>query len=207
MLVCLDEKASSRKLRLLCCACVRRIWYRFEQYETARRRINVAEAFADSKADKFELAASLLEFDVVLVAASKPKVSDAYRAVTWCGSERMDALGIARSAAWAAAYGSQKPEHVERSAQVQLIADIFGNPFRPINFNPAWRSPTVTSLAQATYDERILPSGELEPHRLVVLADALEEAGCTNADILRHLRSQGPHVRGCWAVDLLLAKE
>jgi hypothetical protein len=62
----------------------------------------------------------------------------------------------------------------------------------------------VTSLATAAYDERILPSGELDPARLAVLSDALEEAGCDDPDILNHLRSSGPHVRGCWAVDLIL---
>jgi hypothetical protein len=40
-----------------------------------------------------------------------------------------------------------------------------------------------------------------------ILADALEEAGCTDAAILSHLRGPGPHVRGCWVVDLLLGKE
>jgi hypothetical protein len=59
-------------------------------------------------------------------------------------------------------------------------------------------------LAQVAYDERNLPSWELDPARL---ADALEEAGCADADILSHLRGPGPHVRGCWAVDLLLGKE
>jgi hypothetical protein len=63
------------------------------------------------------------------------------------------------------------------------------------------------SLAQAAYDERNLPSGHLDNARLAVLSDALEEAGCTDADILSHLRSPGLHVRGCWALDLVLAKE
>jgi hypothetical protein len=52
-----------------------------------------------------------------------------------------------------------------------------------------------------------LPAGQLDPTRLAVLADAVEEAGCTDADLLGHLRGPGPHVRGCWAVDLLLGKE
>ena len=47
----------------------------------------------------------------------------------------------------------------------------------------------------------------MKPERLAVLFDALEEAGCDDAEILNHLRSPGPHVRGCWAVDLLLGKE
>ena len=64
----------------------------------------------------------------------------------------------------------------------------------------------MVALAQAAYDERELPAGTLDTTRLAVLADALEEAGCVQADILGHLRGPGPHVRGCWAVDLLLRK-
>jgi hypothetical protein len=93
-----------------------------------------------------------------------------------------------------------------RACQAYLFWDIIGNPFRPIALNPAWRTPTVVSLAQVVYDERILPSGELDLSRLAVLADALGEAGCTEADILAHYRQPGPHVRGCWVVDLLLGK-
>ena len=62
-------------------------------------------------------------------------------------------------------------------------------------------------LARPAYEDRLLPSGHLDPVRLAVLADALEEAGCTDESILTHLRSAGPHVRGCWALDLVLGKE
>jgi hypothetical protein len=65
---------------------------------------------------------------------------------------------------------------------------------------------TVIQVAEAAYDERQLPEGTLDPARLAVLADALEDAGCNDAELLGHLRSPGPHVRGCWAVDLVLGK-
>jgi len=71
----------------------------------------------------------------------------------------------------------------------------------------AWNAGAVRRLAEAAYAERQLPAGALDPARLAVLADALEEAGCTDADILGHLRAAAPHARGCWAVDLLLGKE
>jgi hypothetical protein len=80
-----------------------------------------------------------------------------------------------------------------------LLRDIFGNPFRPVSFDPAWRMGNVLSLAQAIYDERAF-------ERLPILADALEDAGCTNADVLGHCRGGGEHVRGCWVVDLVLGK-
>ena len=66
--------------------------------------------------------------------------------------------------------------------------------------DPAWLTPTVQSIAAAIYQDRAFD-------RLPILADALEEAGCTNADVLLHCRQPGEHVRGCWVVDLLLGKE
>ena len=91
----------------------------------------------------------------------------------------------------------------ERVGQVRLLSEVFGNPFRPPSLPPhllAWNDGTVPRLARAIYDERAFD-------RLPILADALEDAGCTNADLLSHLRGPGPHVRGCWALDLLLGKE
>jgi hypothetical protein len=91
------------------------------------------------------------------------------------------------------------------------LRDIFGNPFRPApGIDPAWlawNAGTVRRLAEAAYQERLLPQGTLDPGRLAVLADALEEAGCDSQEILGHCRQQGAvHVRGCWVVDLLLNK-
>jgi hypothetical protein len=98
----------------------------------------------------------------------------------------------------------------EFSRLIAMLRDIFGNPFRPVSISPSiltWNDAIVVRLAQAAYEERHLPAGTLDTNRLAVLADALEEAGCTSEDILGHLRGPGPHVRGCWAVDLLLGKE
>jgi hypothetical protein len=96
-------------------------------------------------------------------------------------------------AAVQAAYGELLP----------LFRDIIGNPFRPPPVvDPAWLSwegSTIAKLAQAIYEERRFTD-------LPVLADALEEAGCTDDTILSHCRGPGPHVRGCWALDLVLGK-
>jgi hypothetical protein len=94
-----------------------------------------------------------------------------------------------------------------RKAQIAFMREIIGNPFCPVTIDPTCLTPTVTSLAAAAYEERALPSGELDPARLAVLADALEEAGCTDSAILDHLRSPGPHVRGCWPLDLALCRK
>jgi hypothetical protein len=101
---------------------------------------------------------------------------------------------------------AQKAYLSERALQCGLLRDLLGNPFRPVTLDPALRTPAVLSLAQAAYSHRTLPAGTLDPERLAVLADALEESGCTDADILTHLRGPGPHVRGCFAVDLILNK-
>ena len=88
----------------------------------------------------------------------------------------------------------------ERAAQARLLRDLFGNPFQPARLARAWRTPTVVALAQAMYEDRRFDD-------MPLLADALEESGCTEEAILKHCREPGEHVRGCWVVDLVLGKE
>jgi hypothetical protein len=99
----------------------------------------------------------------------------------------------------------------ERALHSGFLRDLFGNPFRPVPFvAPAWVSwndGTLPQLARAAYEARHLPKGTLDPARLAFLADALEGASCTDAELLGHLRGPGRHVRGCWALDLVLGKE
>ncbi|HWG47752.1 MAG TPA: hypothetical protein VN688_33625 [Gemmataceae bacterium] len=88
----------------------------------------------------------------------------------------------------------------ERARQRSGLADIFGNPFRPARIDHrflGWNDGTIPKLAQVIYEGRAFD-------HLPILADALEEAGCSDLDILGHLRGPGPHVRGCWVVDLCL---
>jgi len=84
--------------------------------------------------------------------------------------------------------------------RTQYLRDIFGNPFRPITINRLSLTPAVIQLAQAIYDGRAFD-------RLPILADDLHDAGCDNDEILSHCRGQGPNVRGCWVVDLILSKK
>ncbi len=100
-----------------------------------------------------------------------------------------------------------KAKREERAAQSLLLRDLLGNPFHPVTLNPAWRTPAVLALARAAYDWRSLPGGMLEASRLAVLSDALEDTGCPDAELLAHLRSPGPHVRGCFAVDVILGNK
>jgi hypothetical protein len=82
--------------------------------------------------------------------------------------------------------------------------DVFGNPFRPLPTVTcdwlAWNDGTVRRIAERVYEQQRFED-------LPVLADALEDAGCSHQNLLEHLRGRGPHVRGCWAVDLILGKE
>jgi hypothetical protein len=94
----------------------------------------------------------------------------------------------------------------EQEAQAKFLRDLYGNPFRLITLSRANLTPQVVALAQAAYEQRELPAGTLDVARLAILADALEEAGCTDQSILVHLRGPGPHARGCWVVDLLLGQ-
>jgi hypothetical protein len=91
-------------------------------------------------------------------------------------------------------------ERAERQVLADLLRCVVGNPFRPVTFSPSWRTDTAVSLARTMYESRdfsVMP----------ILADALQDAGCDNDDILDHCRGSGPHVRGCWVCDLVLGKE
>ncbi len=107
----------------------------------------------------------------------------------------------AQAAKWAPNLGSRvESADKARATQGHLLRDIFGNPLRPITLDLNWRTSTVVALAQGIYQERDFSA-------MPILADALQDAGCENADILDHCRGPGPHVRGCWVVDLVLGKE
>jgi hypothetical protein len=81
-----------------------------------------------------------------------------------------------------------------------LLRDIFGNPFRAVKLAPAWLTSDVVALARGIYDDRAFD-------RMPILADALQDAGCDNDDVLDHCRDpHAVHVRGCWVVDLVLGK-
>jgi len=91
----------------------------------------------------------------------------------------------------------------EEVAQANLLRHLIGNPFRRVRIAPAWlvwNNGTIPKLARAMYEDQAF-------NRLPILADALEDAGCSNAEILDHCRGPGPHVRGCWVMDAILGKE
>jgi hypothetical protein len=87
----------------------------------------------------------------------------------------------------------------EQKAQCRLLRDIFGDPFRPVTLKSSWLTSTVLTLVQQIWNSRNFST-------MPILADALQDAGCDNEDILNHCRQPGEHARGCFVVDLLLAK-
>jgi hypothetical protein len=202
MLTFLAGGASERKLRLLAAGCCRGAW-RLLVREASRGAVEAAERAAEGRGARGELKR-----------AETRAWADASRVARRVPSRKYNRACAATDAAWcAAADAREAARHIFSLSSVgpcppgaaRLLRCVFGNPFRPVAFDPAWRTPLVLSLVEAAYQERLLPSGELDPQRLAVLADALEEAGA-EGDLLAHLRSPGPHVRGCFAVDLALGK-
>ena len=206
MLEFVRDKANERKLRLFGCACCRRIWHLLSKADS-RAAVEVAENFADGLERKSTLAA-VRSRARPLTLGQRGAAYAAWRVAF--EKIRAATVHLALGTIWSASYrpwhGGMGVESTdlarEEAAVAALIREVFGNPFSIITLDPTWRTQTVCNIAQAVYDERTLPSGELELDRLAVLADALEESGCTAADVLTHLRSPGPHVRGCWVVDL-----
>jgi len=205
-------KVSARKLRLFACACCRRIWDRFPD-PCNRSLVATIEDHPDGNSDDPELndalhASSAREWEF----GGKPAfwVAKNLGRGFYKFTAAQSAVGVAVQVACLAEKEHGREAELER--QAALLRCIFGNPFRPLPRIDAslltWSNGLIRALAQAAYDDRTLPSGELDPVRLGVLADALEDAGCDNDEILSHLRQQGMfHARGCHALDLLLNKE
>jgi hypothetical protein len=196
-------KASERKLRLFACACCRHIWHLLTD-ERSRRAVEVAEEYADGRVNDEQLRAVSREAGSVGVGFGvqcSPANAAHFAALPGQVFADRCAMFAARAAAHSAA---------EHASQTLFLRDLFDSPFRPLTpLAPPLldtNGGVIRWLAQAAYDERLLPEEHLEPARLAVLADALEEGGCATTEILAHLRSSGPHVRGCWCLDLLLEK-
>jgi hypothetical protein len=206
------SKGGRRKLRLLACGCCRRLWPLLG--EPARHSVEAAERLADSLAvtPKRVIWKEETHWDYnrwaaqkAARAAARSKAAEAARlALSWASG------ALARDPRTPGAVDQQRWAESE-AYQCALLRDLFGNPFCPTpNIDPAWLAwnhGTVRRLAEAACQERLLPQGTLDPGRLAVLADGLEESGCAETELLGHLRGPGPHVLGCWCVDAILGRE
>jgi hypothetical protein len=212
---------SQRKLRLFSVACCRRIWPVIPDDE-ARSYVEVAERFADNRATNEELIAAEQEAQAI---GSQDQYAAARRACYHVCCDPVEARQVSWEALravskhlqltpqvfdvpamWARARPGGSESHRRESCpseeleQCGLVRDVFGNPFRAIPFRRHWCTDTALTLARTVYESR-------EFSAMPILADALQDAGCDNDDILNHCRSDNPHVRGCWVVDLVLGKE
>jgi hypothetical protein len=226
MLLAIMDHSSGRKLRLFAVACCRRVVHCFTQKEQreAEERLTTAERYADGLVGEEQLRRAQSWF---LCGGGIPLDHFGHDAAK---DDPRAAAGFAQARCWAVAemgltrprpprpglltrlrnhfrrpapvewLPTVRPETLaEETAQTALLRDILGNPFRTVTFSPSWRTYTAVSLAQQMYDARDFGA-------MPILADALQDAGCDNNDILVHCRSPGEHVRGCWVVDLVLGK-
>jgi hypothetical protein len=197
----LDGRATDRKLRLFACGCCRRVWDGLPD-RRSRAAVEAAERFADGGLSPHDLRAAHRDARAV-VAEIQRRTDGAAWGYALAASDAAYESGF--QAALLAPPGALWPPEpgIDPSAadvQVALLGDVFGNPFRPAAFDPRWRTADVLGLARAVYEDRAFG-------RLPLLADALMDAGCADEQVIGHCRSAGPHVRGCWVVDLVLGKE
>jgi hypothetical protein len=214
-------KVSDRKLRLFACGCCRLIWHLPDQPVASHRAVEIAERYSDGLSGEEERAAAERQawdawypdeaddrgkMGFMAVAAfanttgrthhdADPQlgtwecVRDCIQTVLWIGG-REDEEGRFEA----------DRDREFRNTVATLALCVFGNPFRPVAFSPAWRTDTAKALARRMYDARDFSA-------MPILADALQDAECDNDDILNHCRADGPHARGCWVVDCVLGRE
>ena len=202
MLDFLRGKVSERKVRLFAVACCFRV--RPFLGKSSRQLVEITEQFADGLTSETELRTANLAYDAdgdpALHAAADPgailpHAIQASKLASNIAGHEFKSINLENRTAFDECITN------EQAAQCEILRDIIGLfPFRMAKVKRSSLAPSATSLAQTIYDERVFD-------RMPILADALEEAGCTNAEILGHCRSAGPHVRGCWVIDLLTGRE
>lgn len=229
MLEYLRGCASDRKLRLFACACCRHIWPYLAE-KRSRWIVEISERYADGRVTQERLERAWEQanytFDKVHLGGGGDVDQNPAQAVVGLGISldivevvEMTAAtfgALARGEAYERIWQTPGKANNERwdeddsirnaattaegQVQATLLRDLFGLlPIGSVAIDSAWLTSDVVALATSIYEYRAFD-------RLPILADALQEAGCDNEDILTHLRSDGPHVRGCWALDLVLGK-
>jgi hypothetical protein len=202
MLKVVQKLGSERKLRLITVAAARLVWDQILAGEM-REAVEAAESRAELKIGQEILDAFRHRFYEYMFGDApeeerrwdrNPAMKSVFALVLATTYPDSTLRSLAKNKYWRAG--------VEPRGQPvsDIVRDIFGNPFRPTTLDLDWRTTTVIQLAQGMYDSRDFGA-------MPILADALQDAGCENADVLDHCRGSGPHVRGCWVIDLLLGKE
>ena len=209
----------ARKVRLFACCLGRMFWDLLED-KRSRKAVVVAERFADGLATERDRRAAETAAETAsrrLYKEADPTMDEgseaslvlraAYLATHVTREEPFGVRTTAgsyylldRFAEASFISGRARPLNVAYRVQADLLRDITGNIFRPVVLDRGALPPLAAPMAETMYEERCFDD-------MPILADAHEDAGCDNADILAHCRGPGPHVRGCWVVDLLLGKE
>jgi hypothetical protein len=211
----LDTGVSDRKLRLFMAACCRRVWQLLLD-PVCREAVEVAEQYADGAADPLRLDDAQSKAHERAAELSWGPYKEAAEAADWASwpdageAAALVSEATSRAAGWEAAGDNGEfmwrdgRVRAEQRSQCSLMRELVGPlAFRAVAVHPAWlrwNYGTVPAIARRIYEERAF-------HDMPILADALEDAGCTDPELLDHLRSGGEHVRGCWAVDLVLGKQ
>jgi hypothetical protein len=201
MLEFLRGKASDRKLRLVACALARRVAHLTEVEEYAHG-LDAAEFTADG-GEPTEMRDCRRVLNDRQTARCMSEDRRRESTVLFLGHAAMSHKAfrdITHLLSWVRTSGRGDALREELADSHRVILDIFGNPFRPVTLDPSWLTSTVDTLARLMYDAHDVSA-------MKILADALQDAGCDNADVLAHCRGPAPHVRGCWVIDLLLGKE
>jgi hypothetical protein len=207
MLEFLRGNASERKLRLFACACARQLWQLLAQDvwrapidARSRGAVELAEAYVEGGASENDLraAATAAQAATGEVPVPYPACGEAFPVMV--GAFYAEAA-VAEAAA-EAVLDAAVEDYILLKGDGPLMSALrcIFNPFRPGPLDPTWRTPTVVALAHTIYEGKTWD-------RLPALGDALEGAGCIDPEILGHCRGPGPHVRGCWALDLVVGKE
>jgi hypothetical protein len=199
---------SDRKRRLLACACSRRA-LTFLSEPLFAEVVTECERFADDEITWKAMLAVRKRFrkrhDELLLTKLNESQRWALASVQSVLEKEFMSYKMAiedSSAAFAAVARPnwESARKAEEREQLRLARDVFLNPFRPVECDPSWRTSTVLALAETMYTTR-------EFAGMPILADALEEAGCTLDAVLTHCRdADGLHTRACWVVDLVLDK-
>jgi hypothetical protein len=192
-----------RKAYLFAVACCSRIWHLLTD-QRSRAAVETTARYVEGlvKEDELRSAAEAARAAHAEALRLKGKVGACaeWAAEFTASADARHAAEYASNFAYVAA-GDGLQSGPEHTAQSHLIRCVFGLlPFRLVAFNPVWRTSTVVALASQMYESRDFGA-------MPILADALQDAGCDNEDVLGHCRGPGPHVRGCWVVDLVLGKE
>jgi len=191
----LGRRLTRRKRLLFGCACARQTWHLLKK-EANRRAVETSERYADGRASRQEMVQAWAALDWEPAVYCEWPIRDVSGSVgrRLPGEEEVLAKRLDR-------FRGRRNDRARERDWCAVLRDLFGNPFRPAYLDPAWlvwEGGTVRRLAQAIYDGHRFAE-------LPVLADALEEAGCADEQVLAHCRDKGPHYRGCWVVDLVLA--